>query len=194
VTKKQLLEGVWPSAVVEDNNINQCVLAIRRALGESAGTNRFIMTVPGRGYRFVAQVHLQQRESPEPAAAEPSTTDFWRRRMAVILPAIPLAVILVVVGLGSFRKPVHPAVAATHELVMHLRRSNDSPSAPQTDRLLACLQQRPDLHLLIEVSVVGEASAQPVWKGRYVAGAQDMIPDRSSSDPEPDACQNLAAR
>ena len=79
VTKRQLLESVWPSAIVEDNNINQCILAIRKALGESAGSNRFVMTVPGRGYRFVAPVIQQKRESPEPSGTDPTSPPGARR-------------------------------------------------------------------------------------------------------------------
>lgn len=65
VDKRRLLQTVWPNTIVEDNNLNQCVLAIRRALGESAGSNRFVMTVPGRGYCFVCPVHSKVQESAE---------------------------------------------------------------------------------------------------------------------------------
>lgn len=63
VEKRSLMDAVWPAAIVEDNNLNQCVLAIRKALGESAGSNRYVMTVPGRGYRFVCPVHAVTQES-----------------------------------------------------------------------------------------------------------------------------------
>jgi DNA-binding winged helix-turn-helix (wHTH) protein len=64
VEKRSLMEAVWPSAIVEDNNLNQCILAIRKALGEVAGSNRYVMTVPGRGYRFVCPVRVVTQESP----------------------------------------------------------------------------------------------------------------------------------
>jgi len=54
--KGTLMKAVWPDAVVEENNLNQSITAIRRALGENPGEHRFIVTVPGRGYRFVAEV------------------------------------------------------------------------------------------------------------------------------------------
>jgi DNA-binding winged helix-turn-helix (wHTH) protein len=63
VEKRRLMDAVWPAAIVEDNNLNQCILAIRKALGEAAGSNRYVMTVPGRGFRFVCPVHLQMQES-----------------------------------------------------------------------------------------------------------------------------------
>jgi DNA-binding winged helix-turn-helix (wHTH) protein len=54
--KKTLMKAIWPNSVVEENNLNQNILLVRRALGETPGENRFIVTVPGRGYRFVAPV------------------------------------------------------------------------------------------------------------------------------------------
>ena len=56
VEKATLMRAVWPNVVVEENNLNQNVSTLRRVLGESAAEHRFIVTVPGRGYRFVAAV------------------------------------------------------------------------------------------------------------------------------------------
>ncbi len=57
VEKNELMQVVWPARVVEENNLNQAISALRRALGERRGEQRYILTVPGRGYRFVATVH-----------------------------------------------------------------------------------------------------------------------------------------
>ncbi|MBN8734696.1 MAG: winged helix-turn-helix domain-containing protein [Xanthomonadales bacterium] len=54
VGKDELLAAVWPRRIVEDNNLTQAISALRHALGAGAGDHRFIVTVPGRGYRFVA--------------------------------------------------------------------------------------------------------------------------------------------
>jgi DNA-binding winged helix-turn-helix (wHTH) protein/TolB-like protein/Tfp pilus assembly protein PilF len=56
VSKDELMRAVWPDTVVEENNLSQNVFAIRRALGEKQGENRYIATVPGRGFNFVAAV------------------------------------------------------------------------------------------------------------------------------------------
>jgi DNA-binding winged helix-turn-helix (wHTH) protein/TolB-like protein len=75
VTKDDLLKAVWPRAVVEENNLNQAISALRRALGDTRGAPRIIATVPGRGYRFVAEVQLEtERESP-PATGLPDITE-----------------------------------------------------------------------------------------------------------------------
>ena len=54
--KATLMKAIWPNIVVEENNLNQNISALRRVLGESPGEHRFIVTEPGRGYRFVADV------------------------------------------------------------------------------------------------------------------------------------------
>ncbi len=54
--KEELMEAVWPDSVVEENNLSQCIVALRRALGESPSDHHFIVTIPGRGYRFIPVV------------------------------------------------------------------------------------------------------------------------------------------
>ncbi len=56
VTKEELLQLVWPDAFVEENNLAQNISTLRRVLGDGTGGERFIETVPKRGYRFVAPV------------------------------------------------------------------------------------------------------------------------------------------
>ncbi len=72
LAKNTLMKAVWPNIVVEENSLNQTVSAIRRSLGERPGEHRFIVTEPGRGYRFVADVRVApaavKTESPVPPA------------------------------------------------------------------------------------------------------------------------------
>ncbi|WP_306392441.1 ATP-binding protein [Telluria beijingensis] len=55
VSHHELVEAVWPHAVVEENGLRVHMSALRKALGESAA-ERYVATVPGRGYRFVTPV------------------------------------------------------------------------------------------------------------------------------------------
>ncbi len=68
VEKDDLMHAVWPDTVVEENNLNQNISTLRRVLGESRGENRFIATIPGKGYRFIAPVEL----APAALAAIPT--------------------------------------------------------------------------------------------------------------------------
>jgi len=67
--KSTLIAAVWPNVVVEENNLNQVVSALRRALGDGSGGRRFIVTVPGRGYQFVASVREVRGVAPSAAPA-----------------------------------------------------------------------------------------------------------------------------
>ncbi|MEO7431361.1 MAG: winged helix-turn-helix domain-containing protein, partial [Dokdonella sp.] len=54
--KDALMSALWPGRVVEENNLNQKISTLRRALGAAGSPDRYIVTEPGRGYRFVAEV------------------------------------------------------------------------------------------------------------------------------------------
>jgi DNA-binding winged helix-turn-helix (wHTH) protein len=56
LTKDELLEKVWAGQFVEEGNLKVQVRALRKTLGEKKGESGFIVTVPGRGYSFVADV------------------------------------------------------------------------------------------------------------------------------------------
>jgi TolB-like protein len=70
--KGTLMKAIWPNIIVEENSLNQNISVIRRALGESPGEHRFIVTEPGRGYRFVAAVStVAAATTPSPSAPRP---------------------------------------------------------------------------------------------------------------------------
>ena len=54
--KNELMKTLWPDTNVEENNLTQNVSMLRKALGESRSEHRYIVTIPGRGYSFVASV------------------------------------------------------------------------------------------------------------------------------------------
>jgi TolB-like protein/Tfp pilus assembly protein PilF len=66
ISKDDLMRAVWPDTAVEENNLNQNISTLRRALGENRGENRgesrgesrYIATVPGQGYRFIPAVEV----------------------------------------------------------------------------------------------------------------------------------------
>lgn len=62
LTKDELLREIWPDAFVEEVNLAVNVSTLRKVFGEGPQDGRYIVTVPGRGYRFVADV----REIPTP--------------------------------------------------------------------------------------------------------------------------------
>ena len=116
VDKGELLDTVWRGRVVEENSLTQAVSMLRRALGAEAGDHRYILTVPGRGYRFVADVEADPEEG-RPAA----------RRWPVLLGAL-LAFGLVAVIVWSPREPPPPATGPAALAVLPFRSlSGESP-------------------------------------------------------------------
>jgi TolB-like protein/DNA-binding winged helix-turn-helix (wHTH) protein/Flp pilus assembly protein TadD len=56
--KERIMEAVWPDSIVEENNLAQAIWKLRQVFGETPGSHGYIVTVPGRGYRFVAEVNI----------------------------------------------------------------------------------------------------------------------------------------
>jgi TolB-like protein/DNA-binding winged helix-turn-helix (wHTH) protein/Tfp pilus assembly protein PilF len=61
--KERLMEAVWPDSIVEENNLTQNISTLRRVFGETPGSHHYIVTVPGRGYRFVADVKMRKADA-----------------------------------------------------------------------------------------------------------------------------------
>ena len=58
VTKDDLMKEVWPDTFVEEANLSRNIFLLRKALGESPQDHRYVLTVPGRGYRLAERVRL----------------------------------------------------------------------------------------------------------------------------------------
>lgn len=63
--KEELLELVWANTFVDENNLPRTISALRKALGEEPTEHKYIMTVPGQGYRFVADVREVETQDVE---------------------------------------------------------------------------------------------------------------------------------
>ncbi len=107
--KEELLEEVWPDAFVDENNLPRNISSLRKALGEGPAEHKYIVTLPGQGYRFVAEV--RQLESPngtpsrsllegvplEPAKSEPAITVHEEVVRSEPAPSKPRSISLLVV-------------------------------------------------------------------------------------------------
>ncbi len=69
VGKEELIARAWPATYVEEANLKIQVSALRRALGDGQGDNRYVATVVGRGYNFVAPIRY---EEPPRASSSPT--------------------------------------------------------------------------------------------------------------------------
>ena len=122
VSKEELLKEIWPDSFVEEANLSQHIFKLRKALGDTLEGERYIVTLPGRGYRFavpvrtiteggevlIAQMRSRaqiviEEDAPEPVETQPAALPppahakpKWRKWL---LPAGAAAVIAIA-GLG----------------------------------------------------------------------------------------------
>ncbi|MDH2347448.1 winged helix-turn-helix domain-containing protein [Bradyrhizobium sp. SSUT77] len=71
ISKEELMAKVWPNLHVEPANLTVHIAALRRLLGDGKNGNRYLINIPGRGYRFVSSVSLTPKET---FSARPVTT------------------------------------------------------------------------------------------------------------------------
>lgn len=114
VAKDDILKTVWPDTFVEEANLSRNIFMLRKALGESPQDHRYILTVPGRGYRFAEDVHLvPERELTVVAATRTEVqvqvkeTSSWRWK------AVAIVVLGGVVAAGWYRFFSHNAPVLT---------------------------------------------------------------------------------
>jgi tetratricopeptide (TPR) repeat protein/DNA-binding winged helix-turn-helix (wHTH) protein len=94
VGRDELLREVWPNTVVTENSVAQCVIELRRTLGDDARQPRFIRTVGRAGYRFVGPVEEASERDIEarPLAPLVPVTEHSRNSGNFVLPNIDLSV------------------------------------------------------------------------------------------------------
>jgi DNA-binding winged helix-turn-helix (wHTH) protein/Tol biopolymer transport system component len=111
LTKDELIRAVWPDAVVEESNLAYHVFVLRKALGDDAEAERFIATVPKKGYRFVADVVRVDDHRPGPS--DPARVTGPRPAWTLTAGAVALGALVAMVGLARPRPspdeggPVH---------------------------------------------------------------------------------------
>ena len=86
VEKDELMKRVWPDSFVEEGNLTQNISVLRKTLGESPGANRYIVTVPRVGYRFVADVRRIPHEASAPRHARPEAAESSTNPSLAVLP------------------------------------------------------------------------------------------------------------
>ncbi|MGH8237379.1 MAG: tetratricopeptide repeat protein [Steroidobacteraceae bacterium] len=178
--KDLLLRSIWPGAVVEENSLTQNVSTLRQMLGEARGENRYIATIPRRGYRFVANVtRRDQPVAPSTAAASATAPTSAapgsaRRRVllltAGVLIAVSAAIALFFISTGA-RQPA-PVAGRTLAILpfkpLLPAERNESLELGMAESLISSLSQhsRQAISPLSSVRRYGALDQDPIAAGR----------------------------
>lgn len=103
VDKAELMRLVWPDTNVEESGLARNISLLRKALGDDADSDRFIETIPRRGYRFAAQVRIGDA-STSMTAERPQTSPQRKRRLRFAA-AIAAATVLAWMVYWQFYRP-----------------------------------------------------------------------------------------
>ena len=102
VPKRELMDAVWGDAVVEENNLTQTISTLRQLLGERPDDHRYIVTVSGRGYRFIANVVPDTGAPGAPATVAAAPPANRRRIIAVAIAGLAVAIGVAALLSGRF--------------------------------------------------------------------------------------------
>jgi eukaryotic-like serine/threonine-protein kinase len=153
VTKDDLLKAVWPDTFVEETNLSRNIFLLRKALGESPQDHQYIVTVPGRGYRFAEEVQFMPEEELNIVAASHSTVQVQVKETRPWGWITLTAILLVAVAVGAYKLFVHRPPVLTEKDTVVLADFANSTGDPVFDGTLRQglaiqLEQSPYLSLI----------------------------------------------
>jgi eukaryotic-like serine/threonine-protein kinase len=153
VTKDDLLKTVWPDTFVEEANLSRTIFMLRKALGESPQDHKYILTVPGKGYRLAENVRLVPDQEFSVVAAKHQTVEVEiteKRPLQWVL--VALAVIAVGGAIGAWRYFRQRPVLSAKDTVVLAEFGNSTGDKVFDDMLrqgmAAQLEQSPYLSLV----------------------------------------------
>ena len=187
ISKEELMKAVWPDAFVEENNLTQSISNLRRVLGERKGENRFIVTVPGYGYRFAAKVTTRASVSD---SAPPT-----QRRIAV-LPFKPLVekhqdealqlgmADALIIRLSSSREMIVRPLTSVRRFVAMDQDPQLAGNELEVDLVLDGNIQRAEDRIRVSARLINVGDGASLWAGTFdekftdVFSVQDAISER----------------
>jgi eukaryotic-like serine/threonine-protein kinase len=176
MSKERLMEMLWPDTFVEESNLAKHISMVRKALGQTAQDRGYIITVPGKGYRFAESVRVVPKDKPatvesdgppiapvEVDAGQSSRRKLWKTAFVVA--------VMLVSGAITYRLNRRAAVPLTEKDTAVLGEFVNSTTEPVFDGALrqalsVSLNQSPFLNVMSEnkVDATLRMMARPVGK------------------------------
>tara|TARA_R110000868_G_scaffold190550_1_gene434349 strand:- start:1068 stop:3125 length:2058 start_codon:yes stop_codon:yes gene_type:complete len=170
VSRDALIEAIWATRIVTDNAVNRVIAKLRKSLGDDSRFPRYIVTLPKKGYRFVAPVQaLPEGDDPPPPAVGAVTRSgqnlLW---LGGILATIALVAIALSVIAGRSSRPAPPNVLGFSFLTRDAG-TEAQPAVSPNGRYLVYTQSEPgSLRLILkdlETEAVVDISAGEGFSG-----------------------------
>src|SRR5882757_6646582 len=176
--KDTLLGAIWPSVIVEENSLTQNISTLRQVLGETRAENRYIATVPRKGYRFVGEVTERSSlaeasataTTPAPVVAD-STRSLppWWMSAVVLLVLVAIGILLLETGrVGHSAPPAIQTLAVLPFKALLPTERDEALELGMTESMIASLGARGGLTIrpLSSVRRYGSIEQDPLAAGR----------------------------
>lgn len=194
VSRDEVIEKVWDGRIVSESALDSRVKSARQALGDSGKEQRFIRTIHGKGFRFVAELQ-------EVAAARVSGEDVEAPHLARADEAKPSIAVLPLRVIGSVEPYSAVADALPDELIAELSRlrwlsviargssfrfRSTAPDPIEVGKALGvryCLAGTVAIFgvtLAVTVELVNTRDASVVWGDRFVSNIADVHATRAA--------------
>jgi TolB-like protein len=178
LSKEQLLAQLWPGLIVEENGLTQLISILRRALGEARGENRYIVTIPRRGYCFVATVLRVAAEAEMPSGHDRTVAvlpfDNWSDLAAdeLLAAGISESILHRLSGTAGVK-----LVAQTSSFAFRGLRVDAREVGRRLDSryLIEGSLQRADARLRITAQLIDTADGTHVWSLMFNVKADDVF-------------------
>ena len=172
VTKDNLMKSVWPDTFVEEANLSRNVFMLRKALGENPPEQRYIITVPGQGYRLAENVRFVPAQELSVVAARHEKVEIQLAEAKPWRIIVVAAVVGIAIAVAAWRFFLHRTVLTEKDTVVLVDFAN-STGDPVFDGTLrqgmaVQLEQSPFLSLISEqrihqsLRLVGKAADAPL--------------------------------
>ena len=191
--KDFLLQALWPDVVVDENSLAKVISEVRRALGEGPRDSGCIVTVPRRGYRFVAEVAVHRNAEPAPVTGGNPTEGI---RSLAVLPfsflhpsaedetlSIGLADALIT-RLGQLRRTVLRPTSSITRFADQRVAPAEAGRTLGVDAVIAGSVRRAGNTIRVSVQLVSVANDAVLWAEKFDAQSgtalelEDSISDR----------------
>jgi TolB-like protein len=196
VSKDEIIEKVWDGRIVSDAAVASRVKSARQALGDDGKSQRFIRTVHGQGFRFVAQARAARSVAAASVAEADETgrdlSDMARRLDRITRPSLAVLPFRFVGGDARYAPLAHALpdeliadLARLHWLFVTARGSSFRLRAPDADfgdigrllRVRYCLWgtiEASDARLIVTVELVDTVDGGIVWADRFSGRIDDV--------------------